>query len=127
MYPASHNAGRKKLCRPELALNAMPMSTLIWTRTRAKLCLVKNVERTWKLLDSIPSSWTLSKRRSRKTRTKTNSRNGGQVQLTGAGQESKRAYNNLLLLLSVPASVTYSPLDTQSGFVAKLTHVGPQP
>src|SRR5215217_1270272 len=119
MYPASHKAGRKKLCRPELALNAMPMSTLIWTRTRAKLCLVKNVERTWRLLDSIPSSWTLSKRRSTKTRTKTNSDNA----------DCRFPIFGCRFLLPCDANdwqsevgITYSPLDTQSGFVANLTH-----
>src|SRR5215212_1407111 len=112
MYPASHNAGRKKLCRPELALNAMPMSTLIWTRTRAKLCLVKNVERTWKLLDSIPSSWTLSKRRSRKTRTKTNSDNAD-CRFSIVDFVLPCDANNCQSQIGI----TYSPLDTQSGFV----------
>src|SRR2546421_9591881 len=69
-----NNAEVVTKCRQEHALNAMPMFTLIRTRTKATLSRAKSAGLSWKSSDSTQLSWILSKKKTwMKMKTRTNS------------------------------------------------------
>src|SRR2546421_10545916 len=69
-----NNAEVVTKCRQEHALNAMPMFTLIRTRTKAILSRAKSAGLSWKSSDSTRLSWILSKKKTlMKMKTRTNS------------------------------------------------------